>query len=697
MALVEGMDCEAFCGKVHDLLEQGEATKALTLAEKAEEQFMGIEDKQGQASALFMQTLAQARLNDDDPGATLFVAQKAIMALKEAGEKKDLAAACALAGDLYIANGESDEASRVANDAKGSTRSWGFGFASAAPQCPSLQDPHPGRTGTAMALVEGMDREAFCSKAQELIAQGEAARALMLAEKAEEQYMGVEDKQGQASALFMQTLAQARLNDDDPGATLFVAQKAIMALKEAGEKKDLAAACALAGDLYIANGESDEASRVANDATGIYQELGDNSGIAACVLIQADVCLLRDEADNAMDEAKKALSMFNDLGSAGGKASAMHKLSQCHRLNGNSEEALRCAEAASRHWFEVDDMKGQVQAAVAEADAKVKVLEAREESSFTTMHVHQTAKAAVKLAKKFRKKDYACVGQALFAYAKCLVRSNAMKTCCHTAREAVKCFKKVGQDGLVAQATLIWATAEYKMGMFEDASERSQKALALCERAMDDEGKAKALDLMDNINYALGLPTRAELEERQRQLMMQQQQMMMMQQQQQWGNMQMMQQQPQQQQWAPQEEQVAVQPMMMQQQQQWGNMQMMQQQPQQQQWAPQEEQVAVQPGGPAAFQRDGASPLDLSSGMDPAIIRGKVQELAGAIIGDTEDLEADTPLMEAGLTSNSAVLLRDELSKDLPGISLPPTLIFDYPSVATITEFVVEASKKMKK
>mmetsp|Transcript_47658 Transcript_47658/g.107258 ORF Transcript_47658/g.107258 Transcript_47658/m.107258 type:complete len:127 (+) Transcript_47658:3-383(+) len=126
-------------------------------------------------------------------------------------------------------------------------------------------------------------------------------------------------------------------------------------------------------------------------------------------------------------------------------------------------------------------------------------------------------------------------------------------------------------------------------------------------------------------------------------------------------------------------------------------MQMMQQQPQQQQWAPQEEQVAVQPGGPAAFQRDGASPLDLSSGMDPAIIRGKVQELAGAIIGDTEDLEADTPLMEAGLTSNSAVLLRDELSKDLPGISLPPTLIFDYPSVATITEFVVEASKKMKK
>jgi len=139
--------------------------------------------------------------------------------------------------------------------------------------------------------------------------------------------------------------------------------------------------------------------------------------------------------------------------------------------------------------------------------------------------------------------------------------------------------------------------------------------------------------------------------------------------------------------------------MMMQQQQ----MMMMQQQqmmnmPMQQWQAPQEE--APQGGGGATvpFHREG-SPLDMSSGMDPAIIRSKVQELASAIIGadDEDGLEADTPLMEAGLTSNSAVLLRDELSKDLPGINLPPTLIFDYPSVAAIADFVSEASKKLKK
>merc|ERR1719343_671038 len=91
-----------------------------------------------------------------------------------------------------------------------------------------------------------------------------------------------------------------------------------------------------------------------------------------------------------------------------------------------------------------------------------------------------------------------------------------------------------------------------------------------------------------------------------------------------------------------------------------------------------------------------ASPLQMTKGMDIAVVKNKIQEVATAIIGDADDIEADTPLMEAGLTSNSAVLLRDELTKDLPGINLPPTLIFDYPSVQAISDFVVDASKKIK-
>merc|ERR1711879_246799 len=96
-----------------------------------------------------------------------------------------------------------------------------------------------------------------------------------------------------------------------------------------------------------------------------------------------------------------------------------------------------------------------------------------------------------------------------------------------------------------------------------------------------------------------------------------------------------------------------------------------------------------------AFQRE-AQVLNLSSGMDPAVVRNKISEIALQIIGDDEDIELDTPLMQAGLTSNTAVLLRDELSQDLPGINLPPTLLFDYPSISGIADFIVEKAKMIK-
>merc|ERR1712048_122894 len=73
----------------------------------------------------------------------------------------------------------------------------------------------------------------------------------------------------------------------------------------------------------------------------------------------------------------------------------------------------------------------------------------------------------------------------------------------------------------------------------------------------------------------------------------------------------------------------------------------------------------------------------------------KVKEVAMGIVGDDEDIEIDTPLMQAGLTSNTAVTLRDELSQELPGINLPPTLLFDYPSIQGISDFIVEKAQSM--
>merc|ERR1711904_384356 len=66
--------------------------------------------------------------------------------------------------------------------------------------------------------------------------------------------------------------------------------------------------------------------------------------------------------------------------------------------------------------------------------------------------------------------------------------------------------------------------------------------------------------------------------------------------------------------------------------------------------------------------RERGAALDTSGGLDDAIVRAKITEVAVRIIGDDEEIEADSPLMESGLTSNTAVLLRDELTQEIPGI-----------------------------
>merc|ERR1711908_139816 len=114
--------------------------------------------------------------------------------------------------------------------------------------------------------------------------------------------------------------------------------------------------------------------------------------------------------------------------------------------------------------------------------------------------------------------------------------------------------------------------------------------------------------------------------------------------------------------------------------------------PQQMQAAPQQEGGGGGGEARVVVQREGG-PLIVSAGMDPTIVANKIQEIAVSIIGDDEGLDVDTPLMQAGLTSNTAVMLRDELSKDIPGVNLPPTLMFDYPSITAIAEFIVEKAK----
>jgi len=89
--------------------------------------------------------------------------------------------------------------------------------------------------------------------------------------------------------------------------------------------------------------------------------------------------------------------------------------------------------------------------------------------------------------------------------------------------------------------------------------------------------------------------------------------------------------------------------------------------------------------------------VDLGAKLDmAALTQDAVQQKLTALVMASLDLdeddafELDSPLMALGVTSRLAVELRNSMAEEFPGLALPFTLIFDYPSVTHMTEMILE-------
>lgn len=72
------------------------------------------------------------------------------------------------------------------------------------------------------------------------------------------------------------------------------------------------------------------------------------------------------------------------------------------------------------------------------------------------------------------------------------------------------------------------------------------------------------------------------------------------------------------------------------------------------------------------------------------LVMSTVRDLLGLPAGQ-QGPDAGTPLMVAGLNSTAAVAFTSRLAEALGGVTLPPTLVFDYPSGQAIADYLVEA------
>eukprot|EP00930_Biecheleria_cincta_P096730 TRINITY_DN88535_c0_g1_i1.p1 TRINITY_DN88535_c0_g1~~TRINITY_DN88535_c0_g1_i1.p1 ORF type:complete len:840 (+),score=223.75 TRINITY_DN88535_c0_g1_i1:42-2522(+) len=82
-------------------------------------------------------------------------------------------------------------------------------------------------------------------------------------------------------------------------------------------------------------------------------------------------------------------------------------------------------------------------------------------------------------------------------------------------------------------------------------------------------------------------------------------------------------------------------------------------------------------------------------GISPEKAREMAKKVAlDAIGGDEDEMTFDDGLMDVGLDSLAAIAFRESLSQ-ASGINLPSTLVFDYPTLSAVVDFLVDSSQEM--
>merc|ERR1719422_1076381 len=81
-------------------------------------------------------------------------------------------------------------------------------------------------------------------------------------------------------------------------------------------------------------------------------------------------------------------------------------------------------------------------------------------------------------------------------------------------------------------------------------------------------------------------------------------------------------------------------------------------------------------------------------GLDPGFVRKQLMTFVKDVMASDDELEVDSPFMEAGMDSLSSVSLMSQVAKEFQ-MSLSPSLVFDFPTVRALQDHLVEESKNM--
>lgn len=636
------------------------ASKCLALTTE-----IGLRREQGKAfHMLGLAYHAAFRLQD-----AVNAAENALAIFRQLKVQRMVALQCQMLASWYIAAGRPREAAPFAREAQTIFAQLDYGKAFQASSLSTMMHALSAKGERVQALKlgqEGLESFRKSGKVREEIVTLDAlAQAYFEKDDVEaaERYLNdgvnaaknIGDKRWEAYLL--QSKCQMHLGQRKNDDALEAVQAATALIKEVGTLREEAECMNTEVNVHIANNEINEVLSLAEKQREILQRIGSKHGEATVLMNTAMAHARKDNLDEAMTAATDAQNMFHDICDKHGEACALQTISEVHKARESYEMALQAAKDMEDLAAELQDSKLQLDATKQLAGVFIAKDEPEEATRLLTEARSLTKKHGDLLTDVHMAVfcSQAHIASALKA------RSQGKKGKAVTSDKAVKCAKealaganRLGNRKLRAETLYAVAEASLVHGKLPEAQKVAQQALSAFMEASEKTGEALTTVLMAEIYMNKGEKAQAtELANRGMSLAKVA------------GDSNA--------EWRAAEVMKAVE----------GRSD----KPAQQQ---QQEVAQVAEGGAAVEE---AAPKEAAKpSVDPELLKKLVKDVTENVLaGDAEDVNWDTPLMDAGLDSLSSVSFRNELSKQA-GVPLPAATMFDYPTQAQLVDHLIELS-----
>lgn len=608
----------------------GKFAEAIATAESSLQIFSDLGFRKLEASEY--SSIASWYLEDNKPRKALYYAQEAVELYRSGGPSVKESQALRVVVRAYLAKGNQSQA---------------------------LSEASGGMQRAQELENQKMEADAYMLQFEAFLAFNEMDQALISLERAIDTFRQVGDNDNECKLLC--TASEMHLSERSYIKAADESLRAIELVKATKNWMQMASALRCYVNSKIQMGEAKDAVNVAIDAREVFEKNGAPKAEASACLSLCQAHRANKKFDRAATAAKAAQEIAYQAEDEKLEANACSIMADVYMQDDRFDKAVRAAEQARRLWKGLESQSNEANALNIIAQAYVNVQHKKETMDIKGMPSassmgggwDKALKASTEALRISRELSDDEGGKLFTATALCTLAEvhlakKSGDEALQCANEAVSLFFEGGDEPSAGHAWVLCAQADILKEDYNQARDDANEGLEIFKSSGDERGKNYAqsvLDLADRLGPAHAQATGFSPE-------MMQAMMAQM-----GGGI------------GPATPAGKV---------------------------PQSGQVAV-PAAAAAAPTAVARPaggnvtsLDVKSGMSVELVAAKIKEVALGIIGDEEDIEVDTPLMQAGLTSNTAVLLRDELGTAIPGVNLPPTLMFDYPSIQAISDFIVE-------